>query len=766
MSKTIKKLAICIALALASVAFVFVAVFNSNNGFYAKANEIVCDEISNEYVVGSSFTVPSATITYGGQEYQATDGVLIYPDGVARESDSYVLNQTGKYTVIYTVKCGAIKVRAQKEFVVTENSYSVSSSGSTVTYDTLQTAKNADTKGLIVTFSGGDTFRYSKPIDLTKQEVTDLIFMYPVKGGDIHNAYIYTVTLTDCYDPSIYVNLIISFDQDWEYIRANAAGQDEVGLFVPDSRHPGEVEVDGEMYYIHRNNVWGASGKSPHMDPKGYGCRWLYNYGEQKVYLEERLGPKVINQFNHPGIYDEKQRFNGFTTGEVYLSIKPSSYNATYTQVEIESINGESGEALRLASDYKDDKAPVLTVDFNNVDKDNLKAAKGEKFTLFDANAIDINLFGEVKKSVYFNYGNEYQTEVLVEDNCFIPNTVGRYTIVYTAKDSFGNQSTQTVDVHCKEIVGGKGIIFDTEPISQLFAGKDNVLPQYNVEGLNGEVAVEIYAERNGEKTIIDAKTRTFVPLYHGEYKINFRYYDSVYDYIYSYNVDCVGSNEVRFLDDFILPRHFIKDAYYSIEKIYAYSFEEQNPTKFDAELKVSFDKGAFLTKDADKVLIDGDFSVQFKFVYGDQEIVSEEYPIVDVNFEEMNNLERYFVGENISVQSVGVSARLDVNADVDTATASFINPISVSAFEFRFQIPEDQGFTGLNLILTDYYNRTNRKVISYKKVGEKSYFNVNGGKDYEISAPNFFDDGELKRVWYDSKTKMVQNTKSEAKRS
>ena len=761
MSKTIKKLAICIAFVLASVAFVLFGVLRPNNDNYVQAMEIVCDEIQNEYVAGSQFSVPEATITYGGKQYQATNGVLVFPDGVAKNGSSHMLNQTGKYVVIYTVNCNGVKVRAQKEFVVTENSYSVSSDGSTVTYDVLQTAKVSGMKGLIVNFSGGDTFRYAKPIDLTKQEVTDLIYMYPVKGGTIHNAYIYTVTLTDCYDPSIYVNLIISFDQDWEYIRAHAAGQDEVGLFVPDSRHPGEVEVDGEMYYIHRNNVWGSTGKSPNMDPKGHGCRWLYNYGEQKVYLEERLGPKIINQFNHPGIYDEKQIFKGFTTGEVYLSIKPSSYNATYTQVEIESINGESGEALKLATNYKDEKEPVLTIDFNGVASDNLTAAKGEKFKLFDASAIDINLSGEVKKSVYFNYGNAYQTEISIEDNCFIPNTIGRYTIVYTATDTFGNVAQKTVDVHCREVVGGRGIIFETQHLDKLIAGANNYLPQFDVTGLNGDVTVKIYAERNGEKTEIDATELSFVPLYHGDYKIVYEYFDSIYSYAYSYDVTCVASNEVRFLDDFVLPRHFIKDTYYSIEKIYAYSFENANPTKLDADFKVSFDKGSFLNKDPDKVLITGDFSVQFKFVYGDQEVVSPIIPIVDVNFADMNNLERYFVGDSISMQTAGTSARCDVEAGVGTAMASFINPISVSSFEFRFTIPEDQQFTALNLILTDYYDRTNKKVISYKKVGEKSYFNVNGGLDYEIASPNFFDDGELKRVWYNSKTKMVQNTYS-----
>jgi len=766
MSKTIKKFAICFALALASLTFIITGIFKMNNRYYATATEITCEGLYAEYLIGSTFTVPSATIKYGGQDYVAESGVLISPDGVAKNDTTYLLNQTGKYKVIYTVNCGNVKVRAEKEFTVTEEKFQVSSDASTVTYGDLKTAKVAGTQGLIVNFSGGDTFRYAKPIDLTEQELTEIIHMYPVvdvvEGVNVYSADMYVVTLTDCYDPSLYVNLTIQFNVDgWYYIRANASIQEEVGLYGGDDKEV-NVVIDGKPYHIHKNNKWGAGGKSGGGgNPKGYGCRWLYNYSEQKVYLEELRATQLINQFNHPDIYEEKQLFKGFTTGEVYLSITPSSYSASNTTVEIQSINGESGEALKLATDYKDDKAPVIDVDYKTVDKNSVKAAKGEKFKLFDASATDINFAGDIDVSVYFNYGNEYQTEVLVEDGYFVPNTTGRYTIVYTATDIFGNQAIETVDLQCKQTNSGKGIDFNTTPLEQALAGNENVLPEYTINGLNDSAIVEIYAERQGERTKIDAETRVFIPLYHGEYEIVFNYYDSVYSYQYSYEVTSVASDEIRFLEDFVLPRHFIKDAYYSIDKLFAYSFENESPTAYDADFSVSFDKGVFLPKNPDKVLIDGDYSVQFKFAYGEKEVVSEIIPIVDVNFLSINNIERYFVGEDVTTEPSGKDVLCTANSGVEKATTSFVSPISISAFDFRFIIPESQNFTQLNVILTDYYDRTNKKVITFKEVEEKTYFTVNGGKDFEITSPNFFDDGELKRVWYNSKTKMVQNTYS-----
>ena len=216
----------------------------------------------------------------------------------------------------------------------------------------------------------------------------------------------------------------------------------------------------------------------------------------------------------------------------------------------------------------------------------------------------------------YYNYGNAYQTSVLTEDGYFTPTKLGRYTLVYTAKDTFGNEAVETVTVHCVETADGKGIQFSANPVAELLAGKDNVLSEYTVQGLNGDVSVEIYAQKDGVKTPIDPETLIFVPLQHGEYEIVYKYFDSVYEHEYSYKVNSVASNEIRFLDEFVLPRHFVKDAYYSIENIFAYSFENEKPTAYQAKFMVSFDKGMFVEKNAEKVLIEGDSTVQFKFEY------------------------------------------------------------------------------------------------------------------------------------------------------
>ena len=172
MNKKMKKIAVGIAgLCVAVGLSVGGAIAFDNNARYSAVAEVSCEAILSEYVVGASFTVPNATIVYKGQNYEATNGVLVFPDGVAKQSGTHMLSMTGEYTVIYTAECNGVTVRAEKKFSVTENSYTVSSDASKVEYGTLQTAKVADTEGIIVTFADGDTFRYAKPIDLTKQSI-------------------------------------------------------------------------------------------------------------------------------------------------------------------------------------------------------------------------------------------------------------------------------------------------------------------------------------------------------------------------------------------------------------------------------------------------------------------------------------------------------------------------------------------------------------------------------------------------------------------
>ena len=142
--------------------------------------------------------------------------------------------------------------------------------------------------------------------------------------------------------------------------------------------------------------------------------------------------------------------------------------------------------------------------------------------------------------------------------------------------------------------------------------------------------------------------------------------------------------------------------------------------------------------------------------------IIAVSGPVVDVSFETSSALERYFVGEDVSTEARGKAVHVQADKMSGDVKFAFVNPISLSAFDFRFAPPKSQAnFSEFRIILTDYYDRTNQKAISYKKLGEGYYFSVGDGKDYEISSAYSFGDGEQKRVWYDSLVKKVLNNYS-----
>jgi hypothetical protein len=142
------------------------------------------------------------------------------------------------------------------------------------------------------------------------------------------------------------------------------------------------------------------------------------------------------------------------------------------------------------------------------------------------------------------------------------------------------------------------------------------------------------------------------MPKYAGEYTISFILKDSVYDTTnnpFEYKVTCVASNNVSFLETPFLERYLIKNATYGLREFNAYEFTKGEPNAQKVDAYISFDGGEF-TKivDTNKVLIEGDKTVQIKYAVDETNFVeSDIVKIVDVNFDADNpydiKMNKYF---------------------------------------------------------------------------------------------------------------------------
>ena len=84
--------------------FLFNFINLSSNQVYAE--EVVCNGIKTDYLIGDLFTMPhDAQIKIAEEEYvDATECAIKVPDGKIYKSENLILKQKGEYQLIFSAK--------------------------------------------------------------------------------------------------------------------------------------------------------------------------------------------------------------------------------------------------------------------------------------------------------------------------------------------------------------------------------------------------------------------------------------------------------------------------------------------------------------------------------------------------------------------------------------------------------------------------------------------------------------------------------------
>lgn len=710
--------------------------------------------LQENYGLGTLLEIPAATLQTGDGEYTAERATLYAPDGKAYSSSSHRLEEVGVYRLVYAATVNGEKIKAEKTFTVTENNFSVSSSASRLVY--AEDLVLGETGGLQVALKDGDTFDYCTPIDL-KENGEDFFcfFTYSCNNRVEDMAWksevgSLVVRLTDCYDERNFVEFELAYLDNGAgkvvpYYRVGSNGAERGGWELNSTAEVNgkttkEAFIDGERYRVRFS--YGVAASEGSWSSAAYEGREWQNYNgnyslsydvhTNRVYVKDGAGltfgkdgvvgsvtgtrvKRMIGQVDNAEVY-EGSDFKGFTTGEVYLSVKGATYEANDMRIEIERVANLTGEALQVATNI-DETPPTVEI---LSDRMEITVAKGEALSLPEAVARDVNLVGEITKTVYYGYGGGRATQVsLQKDGTLLPVKTGVYTVVYTAKDAFGQTGSAIYTVNSADRQGGKTIDFSVEKITRLQAGVQATLPTpTRAESPNGRVSVARYAvfTADGEKTPID-ETGAFLPTRVGAYEIVYDYEDGVTASSYTYSVTCEPSNEVRFFGEPVLPSYFMKGAGYTLDKFYAYTFTGERPTAVLPTLYVSEDGGAYEETSFSEYVVEAAQKVRFKYAYGGVETVSDEVKVIDVNFKGALNYAAYFVGD-VSYEKSENDVLVKANVGKQSVAVDFINVLSFDNFLFKFDVPSAYGdFSALQVELIDYYARENVVTVSYEKV-------------------------------------------------
>lgn len=747
-SKSVKIRILMLLLCVATACFAFTA-FRSD----VKADGEFADKpFAETYDYGDTIDMPASLgIVSEGKTFTSSRSYIRFPDGKLYAGGSYGLNSFGGYEIIYEAEANGKKVTATHLFNVKMPVYST---GKGTTYDIAvlndDFNKKEETKGLSVKLGAGETFTYNKTINVYETPEIELLWFNIMHFDPIAKELV--VTLTDCYDSSRYIEIVYSKPVYSEtYIAVGANGKAARGI----TQHP---NVSGDLFYIdgegYKLNTAGGLVPSNrkwerHISSGLKVDRYnniklsldMKNKDNPRVYVKtapESVINELIAELNNPNIYNYK--FGGFTTGEVKLSITAKTLiGAENVELQIASLCGVSGEEL-AGGVLTDEKGPEITV---NSERESLTVMAGAPIKVPAATAYDPNgVSGEVEYSVYYGYGTSFQKNVSVKNGIIVPADLGEYTVVYTAKDVFGNVSVKTFVLEAvKE--GEQGIDFTCEKVTDVIAGNFVSFANYSAKSLNAAATVSVSVTGPDGKQAAISADMTMICEGVGEYTVKYDYSDDLYSGTYTYKFTAKDGGISRFETNTVLtPDYMIKGATYSVDKINAYKYSSVTPSLEKVNYTVSYDGGDFTSFNSDEFIVTGANTLKIRYVLASDSSVfieSEEIKIVDVGYGKTIDGSKYFAGD--------FAGKIDENTPdyasyalkaTDAGSLDFVNPLLMSSFSFRYSLSGTIG--SYTMVFTDYYDKANKVTVEFVEGGVK----ING-----IFKAVSYDAGESLTVSY-----------------
>ncbi len=673
------------------------------------------EKINNTYLYGTSFTVPSATVQVGGENVEAT-ATVAYPDGAVTNAKNIPLNQAGQYTVTYRANVDGAHYLERKQFTVQNSAYTLQDEASSAYYGTY-TELGANSEGLIVRLAQGDTLTFAQLIDmsaLTGAETLFETFITPNMRGayDFNKLYI---TLTDAEDSSIYLRFRLSrYIRDdrgvnTSYVAVNGNGQVPIG-FENTYHIDDELGTPLSMSFsavMHQNNAW--SGAVVDRAPDAGKCTLSYN----SFTMEAKASTKHVAHLNNLNIYEKA--WTPWPSGKARLTITAEELKSETANFCITEILGMD---LR-ATTFEEDEPP--TIDVAMEQNDVPKGEVGRAYVIPSATAFDhYSGVCEVKTSVYRDYvtgdDKDEAISVSVVDGKFMPTVSGWHTIVYTAKDAFGNTSEELLSAYIADDLGEIEVQIPSDVTTSATLGSWVNVPSITYTGDCGQATVQTTVTFDNETMEIDD---AFLPEVAGEYTVTY----TVTDYIgrvgtASYTLTASAGDGYVVLDELVLPQVYVSDCEYVLPVIYAIDYSSGKAEKYLCTVHVTDQNGekTYTAGDSFKPSVEnnGD-KVKISYQNDGEELIVREVPAVLVRGAKNNiDSKNYLYGEGFSTSfKDDAGAWLDKGIAIiaDGATErcgwTFATPQIADGFVMEMQgiASRAKKFDALRVTLTDSQN-------------------------------------------------------------
>ena len=445
----------------------------------------------------------------------------------------------------------------------------------------------------------------------------------------------------------------------------------------------------------------------------------------------------LVCDFDNPEHFTEV--WKGFTTGEVFVSLtSSSSANFCITQIAGRDMSDmEFGERTK----------PTVLVNYGEYTEETIPhSIVGKPYPVFEATARSPYAGTlPVHTRVFANYGKENAYELLIKDGVFTPAEQGDYSIVYEARDNYGQIGRKvvalTTEENPEEMVITRGDAVSTgvaghpvsvsAPVVDKSVGNAKVVATYVVDG--GEDA-----------TVIEGGA--FIPQRAGTYTITLTATDFVgREKTLSYDIVVEAGTKPVFEKEPVLPIAFIAGCEYVLPKVSAYNYTDGSGSPVDvtiwAESKTSSAEIKGNRKYTPTASKNGEI-VTIKYVAtissGTEEI-KREIPVILPKDEEDNlRLERFLMKQGEGITSIVPAEKYTTVSFADSdSSVTWATPVLASGLNIEFSSADSRvAYNGVSIQLVDSENPEQAIVVSYVRAekGTEVYINRNFADKYEAA--------------------------------
>jgi len=721
----------------------------------------------DQYEIGQVINLDQSNLLIDDQTIK-TQVIVTFPDGRAFETQNVNLDQVGRYQITYRAFYQDKLYRSQHEFIVVEPLYSFMNEASTAVYGRDTSSFDTGIRGINVSLERGDIFRYNDIIDLSdlNSEMPAVeMFVTPTNGAGTKDIKKLIIEFTDIYDENNSIKIVgnaVDDDGDPSEWWMNST-------YIQAGAFDSTAGIEWIRETVHKNNPWGypANFSMYGMQSKRevVGEQFLsfsFDLDEKQVFGPAGRNGNFIIDLDDNTYVD--QPWQGFTTGEVYMTITAEGYSASSFNFVITKIGLND-----ISPKYKYDlQGPEININFDNLNEESLPvASKGYSYPVFDASAYDAyTKQSQVKTRVFYNYYSEQRYEMPIKDGRFMTDRTGLHTIEYSAYDSFGNLSRKIVHINSDEQVIPIDLVVDENNIVDTsFVGAKTVIPEVTFAGGSGDLKLNVYA-KIGE-SIISIDQNYFRPEVSGTYEMFIEIEDTIGQIeTYTYDLVVEDNNLPVFITDAILPEYFIADAVYTIDELSAYDFN----TKEDVSSQIIINDGNGTTiLDSNTYAFTPDenneASITFKATndFGSTEITYT-VKVIEVK-DPWIDMTKYFDVEHGVAKSSSQYVSLTAENQQDV-TFDYIHYLNARQFNVSFMIdPLKSDFDRFDLELKDYINQSESIIISFikNKTNDRVMVEINN-KSYGIDLSTTFINGGEIYISYDNVEKTISINDSEEK--